>query len=472
MIALRRFGLGARPGDIERIKGDARGYLASQLGNPKVALLSDPDLEASHSVFSQSQRLQKEQKALRESQKLESAPSASAGSEPGPARQPPMPMPPGKPMPQLKPGAIRREAFLDEVSARIDRAIATETPFLERLVYFWSNHFCVSVTKGPVRGLAGAYEREVIRPHILGRFSDMLLASAKHPAMLIYLDNHISIGPNSQAGKNRGRGLNENLAREILELHTLGVDGGYTQGDVTNLARILTGWTVGNVDQPNATPGKFFFAPPRHEPGAWSVLGKRYEDKGLASGEDMLSGLARHPSTAKHVARKLTRHFLADDAPQGLIDRLASTFMKTGGDLAAVTKALIASPEVWDPRPRKIAPPFDFSVSLVRGFGVRPKAAEIARIAAALGQPTWAVPSPKGWPDDDHAWMGPSAIRERLRIAEFMTREVDKSLDPRNVAEVLFGDALSDETRQAVSRAESRDQGIELLVMAPEFLRR
>lgn len=471
VIAMRRFGLGTRPGDVQRISGDPRGFLANQLANASLVLLNDPDLEPSHLVFAEAQRLQREQKAAKDLQKMATARSSSGTDTPArPDAMAPLSFP--QPLPQLKPGAIRREAFADETSARIDRAVTTETPFLERLVYFWSNHFCVSAAKGQVRGVAGAYEREVVRPHVLGRFADMLKASAKHPAMLIYLDNQISIGPNSQAGKNRGRGLNENLAREILELHTLGVNGGYTQDDVTNFARILTGWSVGNVDQPNATAGKFFFAPPRHEPGAWNVLRKRYEDLGVASGEAVLADLARHPATAKHIARKLAHHFLADDAPQTLIDRLAATFKKTDGDLAAVTKALVASPEVWEAKPRKVVPPFDFAVSLVRGFAVRPKAAEIARIAGALGQPTWAVPSPKGWPDDDNAWMGPSAVRERLRVAEVLARQMDKLTDPRTLADALLGDTLTEESRQAIARAESRDQGFEILVMVPEFLRR
>ena len=180
--------------------------------------------------------------------------------------------------PAEKPGRIRREAFQQEAFARFSHAAATDAAFLERLVMFWSNHFCVSANKGPVRGMAGAYEREAIRPHVLGRFADMLIAVEQHPAMLIYLDNAQSIGPNSRAGLNRGRGLNENLAREILELHTLGVGGGYTQDDVTSLARILTGWTVGNLANAASEPGKFFFAPARHEPGDRTVLGKRYPD--------------------------------------------------------------------------------------------------------------------------------------------------------------------------------------------------
>ena len=201
------------------------------------------------------------------------------------------------------------------MAARIEHARTTDAAFLERLVMFWSNHFCVNANKGAVLGMAGAFEREAIRPHVLGRFADMLLAVEQHPAMLIYLDNQASTGPNSQVGRNRGRGLNENLAREILELHTLGVDGGYTQADVTNLARVITGWTVGQPNQPNAEHGRFHFAPARHEPGRHPVLGKRYGDAGVRAGEACLADLARHPSTARHIARKLAAHFVAETPP-------------------------------------------------------------------------------------------------------------------------------------------------------------
>ncbi len=468
-VALRRFGLGARPGDVRRIAADPRGYVAAQLANPSAARLDDPDLEPSHLVFAESQRAQKEMRRIVEAEKAK-----AKEVKPGPDGKPLPSFAPGVLREQFaaKPGAIRRNAYLDEISARVDRGITTETPLLERLVYFWSNHFCVSAAKGPVRGLAGGYEREAIRPHVLGRFADMLKATAQHPAMLIYLDNQVSIGPQSKAGINRKRGLNENLAREILELHTLGVDGGYTQADVTSFAAILTGWTVGGVDQPQTEPGRFFFAANRHEPGPQTVLGKRYENKGLATGEAVLADLARHPATAGHIARKLVRHFIADTPPAGAVERLAAAFTRSDGDLAAVTRELIQIPEVWSLPPAKVVPPFDFVVSLVRAFGFRPKSVELARLATALGQPTWTVASPKGWPDDDDAWLGPAAVRERLRIAEMLARQIDKLTDPRAAAEDIVGAALSPETRDAIARAEGREQGFELLVMAPEFLRR
>ena len=353
---------------------------------------------------------------------------------------------------------------------------------------FWSNHFAISATKGGgVRVMAGAYEREAIRPHVLGRFADMLKAVEQHPAMLFFLDNTQSIGPMSQAGRNRNRGLNENLAREILELHTLGVDGGYTQTDVTSFAKIITGWTTtdqrmvvamqvkgkaGGRQAIDLDPGQFAFVAQRHEPGEQTVLGKRYMDRGLDTGEEVLADLAKHPATARHIARKLAAYFVGQSPPPSLTARLEKTFRETDGNLAAVAKALASAPECWAEPPRKVVPPYDFTVSLMRAFGLQQRQVEALRVAAAIGEPLWQPPSPKGWPDDDDAWMGPSAVRERLRIAEKVAREIDKTADPRALADNLIGEGMSQPTRQAIARAETREQGLELLIMSPEFLRR
>jgi uncharacterized protein (DUF1800 family) len=486
VTALRRFGLGPKPGDMKKIAGDPRGFLLGSLADKAAAMIDNPLLDPSHVVYAEAQEAQMAQK-LAQALAKETAKTDGALSKQVAAAPPQAPMAsstmqsadaaaksttPAAAVPEVRPGQIRRDALNDELAARVERGIATDAPLVERLVLFWSNHFCVSSAKGPVRGLAGGYEREAIRPHVLGRFADMLRAVERHPAMLIFLDNHVSIGPNSKAGKNRGKGLNENLAREILELHTLGVNGGYTQDDVTNLARLLTGWTVGQANIEASEPGKFFFAPPRHEPGQWSVAGKLYGDEGQLSAVKALDDLARHPSTAKHIAAKLACHFVSENPPPTLVAALEKTFRDTDGDLAMVSRKLVTSPEVWSHPPAKIVPPYDFTISVVRGLQLQQKPPELIRLASLLGQPVWQVPSPKGWPDDDDAWMGPSAIRERLRIAERLARDVDKVLDPRAVADDLLGAGMSDLTRQAIARAETREQGIELLVMAPEFLRR
>ena len=475
-VALRRFGLGPRPGDTKAIAGDPRGFVLASLADPARALLVDQTLEPSHVTFEATRTAQKQQKMAKDAAKdaaqatPEAAPMASADL----AAQPPMaPMAKAAtPVPGDKPGRIRREAMLEEAAARFELARTTPHAFLERLVMFWSNHFCVSITKGQVRGLAGAFEREAIRPHVLGGFGAMLKAVEQHPAMLIYLDQAQSIGPNSKAGSRRDRGLNENLAREILELHTLGVDGGYGQEDVTNLARILTGWGIGGLQQDDDGVGRFRFTPQRHEPGAWTVAGKRYEDRGVATGEACLADLARHPSTAKHIARKFAVHFISDNPPPALVDKLERSFRETDGDLGQLAKALATAPEAWSAPFTKVLPPYDFSVALARGLGIAAPPGEMLRLAAALGQPLWQPPGPKGWPDADDSWLGPSPIRERLRIAEKASSHTAKSADPRELAADLFGEHLSEPTAQAVKRAETREQGMVLLVMSPEFQRR
>lgn len=488
--AVRRFGLGPKPGDIAKIAADPRGYVLAALANPAAARIADtPDLESSAQVFATLEEVRLEQAIVRafgatgNAAGATTAPTAGTasmakpsmvGGDPAMIMQPApgAPAVPAAPKTNLV-GKVRREAVREEMIGRITRAVGTDTPMLERLVYFWSNHFCVSVTKGPVRALAGSYEREAIRPHVLGRFTDMLRAVEQHPAMLIYLDNAQSVGPNSLAGIGRDKGLNENLAREILELHTVGVDGGYTQADVTNLARLITGWTFGQGDMVGEVErGRFIFTPNRHEPGSFAVLGKTYGQPGRGAGEAVLADLARHPNTARHIARKLTRHFVSDNPPPALVARLEKTFRDTDGDLGAVTRALVMSQEAWDGPAAKVVPPFDFTVSLVRGFGLTVPAGEIHRLAAVLGQPLWQVPSPKGWPDDDDAWMGPSPVRERLRIAEMAAKNVPRTADPRAVLADLMGPAVNPHTKLAVERAETREQAFELMVMSPDFLRR
>ena len=478
VTAAKRFGLGPKPGDLKRIAGDPRGYVLASLSKPDAALIELPSLHPSQVVFAEALAAQRKQKLEREMMRQATEAAHAGESKPGgpsAAEQPPNAKP--MPAPQSaaateKPGQIRREAFRAEAFARVEHARTTDAPFLERLVMFWSNHFCVSAVKGPVRGVAGAYEREAIRPHVLGKFADMLIAAERHPAMLVYLDNAQSIGPNSKAGVRMAKGLNENLGREILELHTLGVDGGYAQEDVTNLARILTGWTVGGLDQKQVEPGRFMFAVNRHEPGNWKVLAKGYPSGSEQAGLSCLSDLARHPATSKHIAAKLARHFVGDAPPPSLVAKLDRAFRDTGGDLGAVSRALVKAPEAWETGPRKIVPPYDFAIALARAFALSPPPNELLRIANVLGQPLWHPPAPTGWPDNDDAWMAPSPMRERLRVAESIARMVERESDPRAIADDLLGPALSDQTRQTIARAETREQGFELLIMSPEFLRR
>ena len=254
-----------------------------------------------------------------------------------------------------------RDHYLNMVAARTSAALTAPAPFVERLVHFWANHFAVSADKLPVIGLSGLLEFEAIRPHVLGRFRDMLVAVEQHPAMLLYLDQAQSIGPNSRGGRlaarfaRQRRGLNENLAREVLELHTLGVDGGYGQADVTELARALTGWTVSGLARGPArrligssgAPGSFLFAGAIHEPGTRTLLSRTYRQEGEAQARAILDDLAAHPATARHLATKLARHFAGDEPPPAMVERLSRAYQDSGGDLPTVYRAIIDSPEAW-----------------------------------------------------------------------------------------------------------------------------
>jgi uncharacterized protein (DUF1800 family) len=388
--ALNRFGLGARIGEAETLP-DPRAWLRDQLGRGPDGVGGAPDLPeigALLTAFRPAQRARDQDRLAELRRRL-------------------------------------RELQMREASALLDVRLRTDAPFVERLVAFWSNHLCVSVpSKRQVSALAGHYERTTIRPHVLGRFEDMLLASAKHPAMLFYLDNFLSVGPGSPVGRRtarRGsaRGLNENYARELLELHTLGVDGGYQQEDVEELARILTGWSVSGAG-PGSRPGEpigFAFRPITHEPGAKVVLGQRYADVGAREGEDVIRDLCAHPSTADFVATKLVRHFVADEPPSHAVEAIASTFRDTGGDLRAVAEALVDLEEVWDPRQRKFRTPQDWVVAVLRAFHAEEAPRPLPQMLRQLRHPLWAPAAPKGYGDLEREWADPDSLMNRAELA-------------------------------------------------------
>jgi uncharacterized protein (DUF1800 family) len=377
-----------------------------------------------------------------------------------------------------------RRVALDDLAVRVNVAVASPAPFIERLVHFWSNHFSVSVGKPGTQFEVGPHEFTAIRPHVLGRFSDLLKAAVLHPAMLLYLDQFQSLGPNApfqqrravRANPQRPRGLNENLAREILELHTLGVDGGYSQADVTEFARALTGWTVPGIgrvgrfaeDQPSGAA----FVALAHEPGARTILGKRYPAGGPEQAIRVLDDLAAHPATARHIATKIARHFAGDTPPESLVARLEADFLKTGGDLASLTRALIAAPEAWTPGPVKFRSPFEWFIASLRLSGVeRLEPQRITRVLTELGQPAWRAPSPAGYDDLAASWAGPDALFRRVELAERIAQGAPAE-DVLARAEAAFPDALSDSTRTMLTRAESGRQALALLLVAPEMMRR
>lgn len=453
-LAAQRFGFGLAGNKAPGTTGlDA---LEHQLAHPGLALVTDP-LPDNAAAARDFVRLNAEIDAFR----AEAARRARDATAPATT---PAPAPPPSPNTAL---------VQPELRARLARAMSGEADFLERLVVFWSNHFAVSLTRGgPIMAQAGHYERTVIRPGITGRFADLLLAVTAHPAMLYYLDNTSSVGPNSPAGQRRSRGLNENLAREILELHTLGVDGGYAQADVTALAGALTGWGMTSYSPPadGPAPGQFIFRANAHEPGPKTVLGRVYPQEADDQARAILIDLARHPATGRFIAFKLARHFIADAPPPALVARLAATFTATDGDLGAVTRAMISDPEAWSPTLAKLRTPYEFMVAAQRTVGLDTFRPRGFGMLANLGQPVLAPPSPAGFPDISAEWMGPDAIKTRADFAlEFAAGFTG---DPAALARDVLGPALTDETLTAIRRAESGRQGLVLLLMSPEFQRR
>jgi uncharacterized protein (DUF1800 family) len=471
ILALHRFGMGPRPGSIAAIESDPRGALIAELERPSASNIAASSLPPSAKAFRtvtdayakrQAKAIvaKKEQEAKR--QQMAEAASMTEGTAQDTGEMAAKTAADAVPDPG-------RQIYLNEASIRTAAALGAEIGFVERLVWFWSNHLCVSIDK--IRSMSGAYEREAIRPHVLGRFADLLLATEGHPAMLFYLDQTISMGANSIAGINRTRGLNENLAREILELHTLGVRSGYTQSDVIAFANVLTGWTLVPPGDNPEHGGEFTFNPRLHEPGVQKVLGKSYDDETVEQGQAVLRDLAASPATATHVATKLARYFIADAPPPALVESLVKTFLDTGGDLKEIARTMVSSSESWTQPPTKLKRPSEWVVGMVRATGIAQVDPErFTGGQALLGEPLWRPPSPKGFPDDEASWI--DGMGRRLDVANNFAERVSDRVDPQDVIETVLGSSVSSDVKQAVGRADSRQQALALLFMSAEFQRR
>ena len=353
-----------------------------------------------------------------------------------------------------------------DVAAQTEQLLTTAAPFRERLVWFWANHFTVSIRGGGTDATVGPYIREAIRPNVTGPFFAMLLAVMRHPAMLMYLDNNSSVGPNSTVAKNQHRGLNENLARECLELHTLSPASGYTQTDVTEFAKILTGWSV---ELQRLFPG-YQFREATHEPGVKTLMGRHFPP-GEPGGMAALEFLANHPATHRHLATKMVRHFVADDPPEAAVRTIEGVLRDTGGDLGAASIALIHLDEAWTPL-AKLRSPLDFSVATLRALDLPPdKQVPLAGVLGNLGQPLWTAPLPNGWSDLATDWAAPEAMMRRVDWTySVASRAGDR--DPQAVAEAALGPLLRPRTAEAMKHAGSRRDALTLLLTSPEFQRR
>ena len=372
-------------------------------------------------------------------------------------REPPAP---GEPYRRAAP--LRAEA---EAWATI--CLAGEAPFRERMTAFLANHLTVARRAGVNIAVALPDYIRTIRAHCAGPFADLLVAATRHPAMLFYLDNAASIGPGSQAGRRSQRGLNENLAREILELHSVTPAAGYTQQDVTEFAKILTGW---GYDRERAA---FVFRANAHEPGAKTLMGRRFEE-GEAAGIEALRWLGRHPATLDNLARKLVLHFFDDRPDPTAVAAVAAALRETDGSLAAAAEALLALPGAFSAPPSKIRPPHDYGIAVLRACGVPPDDVG-ARLAMSamnqLSQDLWNAPSPKGWGESWADWAGPEALLRRVEWAFGIAGRFSR-LPARDIAEAVLGPLARAETVTAIARAGSGRDAMALLLGSPEFQRR
>jgi uncharacterized protein (DUF1800 family) len=453
-IAAHRFGLGARPGEIDRASRDPKAWLLAQLETAPAppAPLDGGTFQDGGTLVAQLLQHQKDRAR-------EKAMAAAGG--------PPV----GDPVKMFF--MNQGKAFQDELAARYRLGFTTDTPFAERLVWFWSNHFAVSAQNPRATALIGAFEREAIRPHITGKFDEMVLAVASHPAMLLYLDQAQSIGPNSPAGQRTHKGRNENLGRELMELYTLGVDGGYTQTDVIALANILTGWSL----DPQGGNDGFAFYPNRHEPGDVTLRGRTYPSS-LEGGIQAIRDLARDPATARFIARKMAVHFISDDPPKESVARLEKTFNETQGDLHAMAHTIVKDPNAWRPGPGKMRNPAEYVTAtyrlldLPKGDNAQKQVMGALAAARLMGQTPLSPPAPKGWPDTSDAWSGPDAVLTRIEWAHQVGARLPANIPAAPIADIGLGPLLQPETKLAMARAESQSDALALLIASPEFQRR
>ncbi len=479
--AANRFGLGEP--SLQGLGGDAAGWLMAQIGP------AEP--QRGEGLVSGVEGLRQYAEFLRQlRQQRQTGPNGMAAAPVSPSTATSAATSTATPAttPTAAAGGPLRQILQADVRARLRTAALSQRPFNERLALFWANHFTVSTAKGSARGIVGAFEREAIRPHIAGNFATLLQAAVQHAGMLRYLDNDNSAGPDSALVRRLARrpraagepgpritGLNENLAREVLELHTLGVAGGYTQTDVTEFAKLLTGWRVPLRDLVGAPPGQASgrFDAAWHQPGPKTVLGKRY-GAGPEALPAVLQDLAHHPSTARFISTKLARHFVADDPPAILVTRLAADFEHTGGDLSSLYRSLVQSPEAWLPQPAKLKTPEEFVISSARvmQLGEQTFGRQADAAIGQLGQRVQAAPSPAGWPDRAEEWLGPDAVWKRVEWATRVAAVMGRQLDARQLARDSLGPLLQADTLRQIERAADGPQALALLLLAPEFQRR
>ena len=454
-VALNRFGLGARPGEADAIGGKARPWVVDQLNRGH----ADP-VPGVPSTQDRMRGLDAYRRVKAAADKAEAAAVASGKPVPPPAppangaRPPPSPLdnPPGK-------------IFDTDLSRRAELMAASDTPVIERLAAFWSNHFSISATRDEITVLAVPYENEAVRACMFGTFRDMLGATATHPAMAFYLDAASSVGPDSAFGQLRHKSMNENYGREVMELHTLGVNGGYTQKDVDELALALTGLGVDTADGESA----WFYD--RHEPGARVLLGRTLPEGGTQA-QAAFDVLAAHPATVRHVCTKLAAHFCGDTPPRAVVQRLARAWHGSGGSLPAIYLALAASPEAWVTHPVKYRSPQDFVLAAARALDLRGHGRPLLSEMRYLGEAPFRAPAPTGWPDADSAWIDPAGVVARVATAQrlaAMAHAQSDATDTLAQATYVGGGA---KVLDVLLEESDQHRAIALVLASPEFQRR
>ncbi|MEX0941479.1 MAG: DUF1800 family protein [Pseudomonadales bacterium] len=453
--AASHFGLGGSRQDLQAIGNDPVGWVVDQASaNHSVEIAGMPDTAV------QISRNQSRQQARRQAQRRMSGREDAASVIEDEQRR------------------YRHEiqdALRDTLDLRFEQAINTTAPVKERLAWFWSNHFSVSQAgRQQIISACASFENEAIRSSLDGYFAQMLVKVVSNPVMLLYLDNAQSIGPRSRVGRRRKAGLNENLAREVLELHTLGADGGYTQKDVTALAAILTGWTVGTPQMArlDVKPGQFAFVEAMHEPGAHTLLDKTYKEPGAKQAINALKDLSVHPATARFIATKLVRHFSIDTPALRDIEYLTDYFIKSDGHLPTVHKAVLALTSAWEPANKKLKSPYELVVSTWRGLelprlSTRREATE--NVLGTMNHMPFTAPSPAGWPDTNEYWGSPAALKQRIEWGVALGRRLGNRINVMDVASVMLDADTEPVLFRTISRAESPAQGLALLISSPQF---
>jgi uncharacterized protein (DUF1800 family) len=508
---LNRLGFGAGPGDVERVRQlGLQTYIDQQLRPERIQDSAMAERLAAFATLSKTSRELAEEYFMPAQRARQQAQRRRAAD---PSMTPPVtaPAPTPEAMTPEQGQVVRaeRQAIMELMQAKVLRAAYSERQLEEVMVDFWFNHFNVFVGKGQVRLYLNEYERDAIRPHVLGKFADLLHATAESPAMLFYLDNWQSSAPDGArtleqngmrpgrrvnrsatladppAAQNRRRGLNENYARELMELHTLGVEGGYTQKDVQEVARAFTGWTI-------ATPrqgGAFRFEPRMHDVGEKNVLGRRIAaGGGKKDGDEVLALLARHPSTARFIATKLARRFIADEPPKSAVERAAKRFTDTDGDIREVVRSIVTSPEFFaaEAQRAKVKSPFEFVVSAVRATGtVAGNGQALVQAVRNLGMPLYGCQPPTGYADKAEAWVNSGALLNRMNFAVSLTSlrqrgsgplsRVGAQDPPAAAAAVIrssLASELSESTAATVAKATTEAQALALVLGSPEFQRR